>query len=654
MNIIDLKENIEFNSYDIVQQAGVLAKEFTLMTPELDVPYKVGDQLDVNIMGVDEKIDIAGIRQSANEGGWATEIHGFGEGYELMTKCPKKTLSYISMTEDEYDDFMFEFGGSLGKTVDYLEYIPLVRTSDEYGCGGWTSVDIMTDLAVRMGLSLETNINSYDVRQYSSNAGMPFIEAIAGLVSMFDPIVVLVEDIIFVIDGTDLGASVIGGAYEPYKCNVISQEIIVGQPSDQLIVKGVLGEFLADKYRGYAKNTELFQTILGDAIQLQFTYYGVPRNDSSGYGEQDYGSINYDRWVARDVHGNDSFQYYEKRMTIESKWFTEGDYIGYPYYMKIGASNYYTLVTLEDEGFNAYRNTHYKYSQPIQDWEYIVLSGMVWRPPDQGELLHADLGFYAWEWAHTWDMINYFYSASGELIRVDKVRYALCLSDYDGEFGSFVTPLTQLGRDDSMGYVIGEDVWVNYYMTEWNSRVQIALSRETYGMVTMSQRLKGLRTDEVTGDAILDYAIDMPKITSVQAGGHQGNAVELRKMETYYATGLTGVGDPEAADEVLNAGSKSISVNSPNWEHLRQIHERIAMFDGYKKIIREYQMPLMYPLAVGLPVAISDIPVGKDCTLPAPGDVLNDSGIIVGYHISKSASNPMGIVQMSVRGCLEN
>jgi len=601
MEIIDLKEDIEFSGYEIEQQTGALAKEFILVSANLDIPYKVGQDINLNIFGVDETVHIVGIRQRAAETGWVTEIHGFGEGYDLMVKAPKKARSYLSMNNEEYSEFIQEYGSKLGKSVDHLDYVPMIRGADDYGCGGWTAIKIIKDLVGQLGLSLETNIMDYDIRQFTIEAGRPYIEAITEIVNMFDPAFYLVENVLFVLEGLAMESAVIGG------------------------------------------------------IEM----YGIPRKDDGNY-QGEYGAIEYERRIARDIHGNDYFQYYEKRITTELIWLQEDDVVVDPYYgiyEKINWSDYYDYPTREEEEFDEHILIHWKYAHPVEDVQERVISGMVWVPPTNREIDMEDVDGPLFEW---FDMLEYEYTlynytGGGQQTEHYTVKYELCLTDWDGyEEGSFVTPLTQLERAESEEYVMDEDVWTEYFVKEWTSRIQITLSRETYGLVTIGQTFEGLKEDEVTGDLYLDYKAITPSIEIVQAGGHQGNATELRKMETYFATGLPEVGNPEEADQILNSESKTVFVNSSNWDHLEQIHERVAMFAGYKKIMREYQLPLQYPLAVGLPVVIADMSVGVDQTLKVPGQVLGDenSGIIIGYRISKDAGGPSVNVGMTVRASL--
>jgi len=659
MEIIDLKEDIEFSGYEIEQQTGALAKEFILVSANLDIPYKVGQDINLNIFGVDETVHIVGIRQRAAETGWVTEIHGFGEGYDLMVKAPKKARSYLSMNNEEYSEFIQEYGSKLGKSVDHLDYVPMIRGADDYGCGGWTAIKIIKDLVGQLGLSLETNIMDYDIRQFTIEAGRPYIEAITEIVNMFDPAFYLVENVLFVLEGLAMESAVIGGIYEPGQVVIVSQEIIDATPPEQLVVKGVLGEFFPEKYRGYAGNTEFYVDDCGDVFSVGFEMYGIPRKDDGNY-QGEYGAIEYERRIARDIHGNDYFQYYEKRITTELIWLQEDDVVVDPYYgiyEKINWSDYYDYPTREEEEFDEHILIHWKYAHPVEDVQERVISGMVWVPPTNREIDMEDVDGPLFEW---FDMLEYEYTlynytGGGQQTEHYTVKYELCLTDWDGyEEGSFVTPLTQLERAESEEYVMDEDVWTEYFVKEWTSRIQITLSRETYGLVTIGQTFEGLKEDEVTGDLYLDYKAITPSIEIVQAGGHQGNATELRKMETYFATGLPEVGNPEEADQILNSESKTVFVNSSNWDHLEQIHERVAMFAGYKKIMREYQLPLQYPLAVGLPVVIADMSVGVDQTLKVPGQVLGDenSGIIIGYRISKDAGGPSVNVGMTVRASL--
>jgi hypothetical protein len=643
---MDLKEKLQFNSYEILQHAGVLAKEFTLSTPNLNTGYKAGDRIPVNILGVDEIVHVVGIQQQASDTGWATEIKGFGTGYELMSKAPKKTRSYLSMTTEEYDEFMWEFGGSLGKTIDYLEYVPLIRTGDDFGNGAWTATAIMENIVNLLGLTLVTNIIDYDVRQFSIQAGTPFIDGIVDLIKIYEPIIYEVEGMLFILEGLGTETAYIGGTYNPVECSVTNQEIIDAVPPEQLAVNGVLGQFFPDKYRGYAENTDLYSDEYGFTIRGYATLSGVPRIDS-GEMTGPLGGFIYERRIARDPHGNDYFQYYEMRYMQEQKWFQEGDYV--EGLGTIGNSGYYSLWTTLDEQFDLYHKTIWRYAHPVEDGQKKIVSSMVWRPRDANEACWIDGPMYSWEWMIEQHEITYTYSSSGQQEALSTIKQLLYLTDFTKDC---FKPYLSLTREDSEQYILGEDVWQYWAMQEWTNRIQVPLSRESYALVTIGQRLNGLREDEVTGDIYLDYQAITPSIEIVQAGGHQGSAVEFRKMNTYAANGLSEAGNPDERDAVMYSHAESLSINCCNWDHLAQILELTTAYRDKKKVIRQYQMPVQYPLTVGLPVEFNDIAVGIDGQKISVAGA--SVGIITGYRISKQANTPSAFVEFSVKGNIED
>ena len=643
--MMDLKEALQFNDYEIVQQSGILAKEFSLSSPRLDLDLDVGDQLEVNILGVDETVNIVGVQQQATDAGWSTEIKGFGTGYGLLSKSPKKTRSYISMTEAEYDEFVWDFGSDLGKTADYLEYVPLIKaTADDWGTGGWSAISIMEDIVSILGLSLETNIIDYDVRQFSVRAGSPYIGSIIDLVKLYEPIVYEIDGILFVLEGLGMEASAVGGVLDPdASARVVSQEVVNVKSPDQLTVNGVLGQFIPDKYRGYAGNSEASGDSAGRAERVSFSFYGASRKES-GFMESPFGGISYERRTARDIHGNDYFQYYEMRHVLESRWFEEGDYI--EDMGRQGSSGYAAVYTRMDEQFDHHANVHWMFAHPVEISQTKITSGMVWRPPESSD---PDPPLYMWEWKIAEEEITYGYSGSGRQDALTTQKHKLFLTDYE----EFLKPYESLTREDSEDYLLGEDAWEYWGLYEWSRRIQVSLSRETYALVTIGQRLsgKGLKTDEATGDVYLDYEPISPSIEIVQAGGHQGNSDELRKMSTYSGEGLPVVGDPDEKDIVLDSHSESSSVNCCNWEHLDQIKEMIVAYGKKKKVTRRYQLPIQTPVTIGLPVYFNDIEVAPGQTISAPNV---DVGLIASYHISKTSQAPDVNLEILAQGTVKD
>ena len=648
---MDLKEDLQFNAYEIAQQAGVLAKEITLSSPNLNTGYKTGDQATINILGVDEVVNIVGIQQQATDGGWATQVKGFGTGYDLLSKSPKKTRSYLSMTSAEYEEFMWDFGSDLGKTIDYLDYVPLIKpTADDYGTGGWKAIAIMRDIVGLLGLGLETNIIDYDVRQFSIQAGTPYINALMDLVRVYEPIVYEVDGVLFVLEGLGMETSYLGGVYNPDEhSSVISQEIVDAVPPEQLAINGVLGQFIPEKYRGYAGNKEPESDVVGHAIKMAFSFYGSPRLES-GTVDTPLGGMQYERRVARDIHGNDYFQYYELRYLKEVKWFEEDDYVEDIGRIGEGQSGYYEVWSVLDEQFDIHANIHWMFSHPVETGEVKVKSGTVWVPKEKSESGTSggpEPPLYMWEWQIAAEATVYGYTGGGRQDTLSTTKYKLYITDYEELMKSYES----LTREDSDDYTLGEDVWQWWGIYEWSKRIHVSLSRESYALVTIGQRLVGLKADEATGEPYLVYEALTPSIEVVQAVGHQGNANELRKMTTYAAEGLPEIGDPEERDKVMDSHAESSGVNCCNWDHLDQICELISAYRNKKKVVRQYQLPLQYPVTVGLPVSINDVEV-------APGQVISASGADVGmigsYVISKQAEGPNVTLEMLVKGSIAN
>jgi hypothetical protein len=132
-------------------------------------------------------------------GGLLTNVAGFSSEYSYTRKSPDYDISFFTMTANE--QYAYELGGALPDSEVYI------MEGDTYGVGGWSMHSIAEKIAVEwMGLSVENNLPDFWISDYTISLGSTFFEALTGLISEFDPLIVLSGGTLYILERSGAGA----------------------------------------------------------------------------------------------------------------------------------------------------------------------------------------------------------------------------------------------------------------------------------------------------------------------------------------------------------------------------------------------------------------------------------------------------------------
>lgn len=132
------------------------------------------------------------------DAGVLTVVSGFSVEYKYVRKSPNCDISFFTMTDNEKDTYETE-----NPSPDSQVFI---MTGDEYGSYGWSMHSIVKKIAGWMGLSAINNLPDFFMSDYSISIGSTFFEAINSLVSEFEPLIILVDETLYILEKSGAGA----------------------------------------------------------------------------------------------------------------------------------------------------------------------------------------------------------------------------------------------------------------------------------------------------------------------------------------------------------------------------------------------------------------------------------------------------------------
>ena len=192
---------MERTSIDISYQAGMICEEVSFIEPG-EQSYTVGSGTTVSDarLNKDREIIITEVAiESDGEGGETTQVRGHTKEYLYTRKSPTVPLTFMTLTSDEYSEFMAE------TNMSKLEYKPYIRIGKEFGIKGWTMHDIVGYFANWMGVTVEINLPDYDIKSFNIEPSETFFDALGGLVGAFEPIITLTGTILYILDKNSIG-----------------------------------------------------------------------------------------------------------------------------------------------------------------------------------------------------------------------------------------------------------------------------------------------------------------------------------------------------------------------------------------------------------------------------------------------------------------
>lgn len=139
-----------------------------------------------------------------NDKGLLTTISGLSEEYKYTRKSPDYDISFFTMTSIEKD--VYE-----AKTLNPDSEV-FIMLGDYYGVGGWSMHSIVKKIVTQwIGLNIQNTLPDFWIGDYTISLGSTFFEAVTGLISEFDPLIVLSGGTLYILERNGAGALNAGG-----------------------------------------------------------------------------------------------------------------------------------------------------------------------------------------------------------------------------------------------------------------------------------------------------------------------------------------------------------------------------------------------------------------------------------------------------------
>lgn len=238
-------------SYRIGREKGSAGETFEVQIPGWVNDYIPGDYITIRgISGLTTQREYM-----ATEGGYRTVLRGVSKIVDVVRMTPKKTLMYMSMTQDEHDDFEIANTDDDGNLrYEKLDYIPLIKICDEKTLsGGWDSVSVVKSLISKMGLEASINVRAYWVKQIQADVQSSFFDTIASIVGFLNPVMYIEDGVFYILNNPSRNGSV-----DLRNITQFSERQTFNYDSkvDQIRVVGGLGEWNRAKEKGIVEAEE--------------------------------------------------------------------------------------------------------------------------------------------------------------------------------------------------------------------------------------------------------------------------------------------------------------------------------------------------------------------------------------------------------------
>lgn len=215
--------------------------------------FNFEDILNAIIGGYETNILVTGETKIANQDeneGWITRVAGKGIASQAMRKAPRKSLLYLSLTDDEYSMLNDAVNKVYGAWTNIPSWIVLPYTgADEFGVGGLTSHWFLEDMITRMGFSPQIGIPSHWVRQLTCRDSESFGSAIQNLIEPYDPIVYIQGNYFFIQSKANVNSYGGSVGFQSAR-DITSKKVYRPKPEKYYIIGSAQGQFDPQRYRG--------------------------------------------------------------------------------------------------------------------------------------------------------------------------------------------------------------------------------------------------------------------------------------------------------------------------------------------------------------------------------------------------------------------
>lgn len=238
------------HSISLSRKEGNISDEVQIILMTLVGNYTVNQQVQYTLANQIRTGYITSISKRLSTGGKYEQVLSILSLNTLDTlKSPKKTQKYITMSAQE----LYEFNRDYPKGSNYLDFNFKRKQGDNYGVGGWTCHQIITELASKIGYTVVIGTPDYSVKEFSVPSSTSYFAAILSLLSVFQPIIYLINGILIIVDGGVFQNNITGvqTAFTPQNVIDVDESIVKHDKISQLRVEGQMGKFNANNIKEY-------------------------------------------------------------------------------------------------------------------------------------------------------------------------------------------------------------------------------------------------------------------------------------------------------------------------------------------------------------------------------------------------------------------
>ena len=192
---------MSYLNIDINFNEGTLCEEISFSEPG-EQNYVLGSTIPLSDTRLwrDRDLIVRNVNYTEDEiGGLITTVSGFSTEYKYTRKSPDCDISFFTMTAEDQASYMTE--------NPYPDSKVYIRIGDQYGSMGWSMHSIIEKIVIEwMGLTdAEITLPDFWVGDFSISMGSTFFEAITGLISAFEPLIVLSGTTLYVLERNGAG-----------------------------------------------------------------------------------------------------------------------------------------------------------------------------------------------------------------------------------------------------------------------------------------------------------------------------------------------------------------------------------------------------------------------------------------------------------------
>lgn len=186
------------SDYVINRGKGSSGEDFSVTIPNIETGYPPGANITIKGMSglVTTREFVVG------PDGYRTVLTGVSRVADVIRKAPAKTLTFMSLTPNELEEFQIaNTAGSGLVSYSKLDYTPLIKVCNEKDLtGGWSSDQVIQYLVGKIGLKLICNVRSYWVRQVQADTQSSYFDTIVSIVNFLRPTIYIDDGALYILN----------------------------------------------------------------------------------------------------------------------------------------------------------------------------------------------------------------------------------------------------------------------------------------------------------------------------------------------------------------------------------------------------------------------------------------------------------------------